>query len=540
MNSSKKIIYLFLYLLVILTITDLSFAQAKIAILYSEMSEKYATNDTKNVLEEITAWELFLMQNNFGYRVIYDSDIDSGLEGDFDILILPGVEYISTTQFDVLKEFLNADGSIISSGSKLLFVENGVNDDSNIRLLLGLNKVESISFDHQSFYHSIISNHLNHFDVNDDIVIQLSKKSLFCEENQNEYHASGFLISPLELNQTKTAIVYGRKSLGKFVWTGFGMNDVIGGSTDFKQYQNYLLDVIKWMDVESDVYLNLNFTNKLKPAVLTVELNNALEPELIDVLVQNNFSPNLIVNPKQEISKEIIKKFKDEAIILDLTLLQEADSDSKSLSKIINIFNQEFEVSVSNIILESTVAKKMDYELLNDCGIKNVFINSTELEISNKFINNIYVTGFNRNKFYSGKNNIISFVCLKPQINCDNNFEDELFAKLSSIKPEELKFSSINDVSNWIKLKSNVSVKITNNSENKMDIMVTNNNNVDVTNFDIYFKTNFATMSESLKILLNNKQVEYYFKPNIGLFKIELNQIEANSNLKISISIYDE
>lgn len=85
------------------------------------------------------------------------------------------------------------------------------------------------------------------------------------------------------------------------------MNDVIGGSTDFKQYQNYLLDVIKWMDVESDVYLNLNFTNKLKPAVLTVELNNALEPELIDVLVQNNFSPNLIVNPKQEISKEIVK-----------------------------------------------------------------------------------------------------------------------------------------------------------------------------------------------------------------------------------------
>jgi len=348
------------------------------------------------------------------------------------------------------------------------------------------------------------------------------------------------LVSPLELNQTKTAVVYGRKSLGKFVWTGFGMNDVIGGSTDFKQYQNYLLDVIKWMDVESDVYLNLNFTNKLKPAVLTVELNNALEPELIDVLVQNNFSPNLIVNPKQEISKEIVKKFKDEAIILDLTLLQEADSDSKSLSKIINIFNQEFEVSVSNIILESTVAEKNDYELLKDYGIKNVFINSTELEIGNKFISNIYVTGFNQNKFYSGKNNIISFVNLKPQINCDNNFEDELFAKLSSIQSEKLKFSTINDVSNWIKQKSNLNVKITNNIENKMDILVTNNNNVDVTNIDIYFKTNFAAMSESLKILSNNKPVEYYFKPNIGLFKIELNKIEANSNLKISISIFDE
>ena len=88
------------------TISSLSTAQVKIAVLYSKLSEQHSPNNSQNIIEEITSWELFLMQNKIPYKVIYDDDLESGIEDEFDILILPSVELISKTEMEELKKFL--------------------------------------------------------------------------------------------------------------------------------------------------------------------------------------------------------------------------------------------------------------------------------------------------------------------------------------------------------------------------------------------------------------------------------------------------
>ena len=524
------------------SISVFSIAQTKIAMLYSELSEKNLTTNQTWVLEEITTWELFLMQSNIAYEVIYDDDIDFGLEHEFDILILPSVEIISTKQFDVLKGFLISGKSIICADSKLQFVENSFDDFSNLKNLFDLGKIATVPIDQQSFLHTISLNNFDNLTANRDMVVQISNKNscLIIDENQNKYQLAGNLLSKDEFNLNQSSIIYGTKSSSKFVWTGFGMNDIIGGNEDINQFQEFLLGVIGWMDLEHDVYLNLEFNKGLKPSIFTLVLNNALESELIDVLNQNNFNPNLIVDPKLITSKEIISKFNSESIILDLASLTEIESDLKTLNQIISNFNDEFGVSICTIIIEDSLVNKIDFTSFKDLGIKNILILSTGNENKIRFVNDIFVLDFNRNRFYSYENNNVRYVYVTPQNNCDNNYEDELFAKLSRIHPDELNFSNFNEISKWVKLKTNLFAQINAYSENQIDVLITNKNLFNLENLEIYFNPGINLNSDRLRVYSNTEPIDYVYQRNIGLFKINLNQLNANSSKKISISIIDE
>lgn len=542
MKNSSKIIHLFLFVIIFSSISVFSVAKTKVAMLYSELSEKNLTTNQTWVLEEITAWELFMMQSNIAYEVIYDNDIDFGIEDEFDILILPSVEIISQKQFDVLKGFLISGKSIICADSKLQFAENSIDDFSNLKNLFDLGKITSVPVHQQSFIHTVTSNHFNKLTANRDMVLQISNKNscLVIDDNQIKYELAGYILSEDEFNFNKSSIIYGTISSGKFVWTGFGINDIIGGNEDINQFQEFILDVIGWMDLERDVYLDVEFNKGLKPAIFTVVLNNALESELIDVLNQNNFNPNLIVDPKQITSKEIIGKFNSESIILDLTTLAEIESDLKTFSQVISNFNAEFGVTICTIIIENSLVNKIDFTSFRDLGIKNILILSNENEDKIRFASDIFVSGFNRNRFYSYKNGNVRYVYVTPQNNCDINFEDELFANLSRIHPEELRFSNFNEISKWVKLKTNLFAQIKDYNENQIDVLITNKNLFDLENLEIYFNPGINLNSDRLRVFSNTEPIDYIYQRNIGLFKINLNQLNANSSKKISITIIDE
>ena len=296
-------------------------------------------------MDVITSWELFLMQERIPYSVIYDDDLESGIDEEYDILILPSINFISFVQMEVLQKFLVSGNSIISSGSKLIFQENIINEYLNLKTLLGLKNIETVSSESMSYFHSLLPNHLNHFNIDDELVLQISNKNqgLICDMIENKVAPAGYYLDKSSYDSSNSSIVYGSNGKGKFLFTGFDLNDVIGGKEDLAAFKKLVLNTISWMDKEPDTYIDVFYDSISSPLIVTLQYNNALESELIDVLQKNEMRPNLIVNSDLEVSKEILTKFAFDEIIFDLS--GTANYTSNSVIELIQSFNRDYGVN---------------------------------------------------------------------------------------------------------------------------------------------------------------------------------------------------
>ncbi|MFZ1280441.1 MAG: hypothetical protein WAR59_06380, partial [Ignavibacteriaceae bacterium] len=179
-SSFKFILFVFIFLY------NFSLAQDKIAIFYSTILENQFGLDSKKSLEEITSWELFLMQNKIPYEVIYDDDLETGIENEFEILILPSIQKINLTQYESLKNFLNAGNSILSIGSKLYEIDNLSSNFINLENLFDIKNISVNQTEDLNCIHTISSNHLNHFKNFDQNTIQISNLNELMVFNQVE------------------------------------------------------------------------------------------------------------------------------------------------------------------------------------------------------------------------------------------------------------------------------------------------------------------------------------------------------------------
>lgn len=511
-------------------------SQPRIAILYSELTEKIDYSNSNKIIDVITAWELFLMQENIPYAVIYDDDLESGIEDDFDILILPSVKYISDNQFEELQKFLGNGGSIISSGSKLFFRQNGLNEYQNLESLFGLSNLEAIPSDNISFLHSIIPNHLNQFKLDGEIVLQITNKNqaLFCDVIKNNTSAYGYIFNNKEANANKSSLIYGTVGTGRFLWTGFDINDVIGGSEDLWEFKRLILNSLNWMDKKTDIYIE-NFTESLSsPVIVNLQYNNALEPELIDVLQKNNIKPNLIVNSDQRVLKEIINNFSSDEIILDLS--QNNLLTPSAASVLIDNFNKEYSVSLSTIIVQKQFLKNIDLNLIQTAGINKVLYIEQVPGIP-KYINKDFLSipfvNFGSDPTSS---NVINFLNYNPKVDCEVNAEDELLEKINQLKSQQFNFITLNELAKWWNVRERITYEIKIISDTEMELLVTNKSSVVINGLNIFLNITNKIDRKTLTISLNNSLLEYYFDNTSGAVVIRLDKIPPSSLSKIKIN----
>lgn len=536
LKSIEKIFFVLFILSAFLFPQGIIVSQPRIAILYSELTEKIDYSNSNKIIDVITAWELFLMQENIPYAVIYDDDLESGIEDDFDILILPSVKYISDNQFEELQKFLGNGGSIISSGSKLFFRQNGLNEYQNLESLFGLSNLEATPSDNISFLHSIIPNHLNQFKLDGEIVLQITNKNqaLFCDVIKNNTSAYGYIFNNKEANANKSSLIYGTVGTGRFLWTGFDINDVIGGSEDLWEFKRLILNSLNWMDKKTDIYIE-NFTESLSsPVIVNLQYNNALEPELIDVLQKNNIKPNLIVNSDQRVLKEIINNFSSDEIILDLS--QNNLLTPSAASVLIDNFNKEYSVSLSTIIVQKQFLKNIDLNLIQTAGINKVLYIEQVPGIP-KYINKDFLSipfvNFGSDPTSS---NVINFLNYNPKVDCEVNAEDELLEKINQLKSQQFNFITLNELAKWWNVRERITYEIKIISDTEMELLVTNKSSVVINGLNIFLNITNKIDRKTLTISLNNSLLEYYFDNTSGAVVIRLDKIPPSSLSKIKIN----
>ena len=514
---------------------DLIFNQPKIAILYSGLTEKYNNANSVSVIEVITTWELFLMQDKIPYKVIYDEDLESGIDDKFDILILPSVNVISNDEKEELRKFLAVGKSIICSGSKLLFQENNFNEYQNLKTLFGLSNVESVSSESICYLHSIVPNHLNQFSLESKSILQISTKSqpLFVDVIENQISACGYLFSENNFDSKKSSIIYGMVGNGKFLWTGFDLPDVIGGQADLKAFKSLILNSISWMDNKPDTYIT-NFSDSLSsPVIMTLQYNNALESELIDVLQKNNINPHLIISPNQIVSKEMLSKFSGDAIILDLS--QNNTLTSNNVKELTDNFNRDYEVSLTSILIAKQFLDSIDLNSIQSIGIDKILYNERVPGLP-KFVNNdLLIIPFVKSDAIPGSGDAVNFLNYNPKINCEVNPEGELLEKINQIKSQQYNFTSLASLKKWWRVREKITSEIKNISDSEIELWVSNKSSVAVSNLNVFLNYVGIIDRKTLTISLNNSLLDYSIDNNSDAIVITLENIRPISVNKIKI-----
>jgi hypothetical protein len=505
-------------------------AQPKIAILYSELTEKIDHSNPSKVIDAITAWELYLMQDKIPYSVIYDDDLEAGIDDEFDILILPSVNFISNEQMEELQNFLASGKSIISTGSKLFYQENILDEYQNLETLFGLSNIKVMDSDNLSFSHSLIPNNLNQFRMYDDLILQITNKNqvLLCE-GVNNNQSCGYIFNDNNFNSDKSSIIFGTVGTGRFLWAGFDLGDVIGGNSDLNTFKKLISDAIKWMDNQPDVYI-ANFNEVLSsPVVVTLQYNNALELELIDMLQKNNIRPNLIVTPDQKVSKEILSKFSNDEIILEL-------SGDNTLNELIENFNRDYEVSLSSILVDKKILGNTEFNSLQSTGINKILHREQAPGLPNFLNKELLLIPYAISGNIPSSNNVVNFLNYNPKINCDINTEDELLGKINQIKSLQYNFITLTELEKWWKLKERISCEIKYISDSEIEIWLTKKNAISIRNLNVFFNSVQTIDRKSLTISLNNSLLEYYFDNASGAIVIKLENIIYNALNKIKIN----
>lgn len=176
MNIQKKISF---FIILILFVSVELKAQTRIAVLYSEFSQKTFYADTNNYLDEFTAWEIFLMQNKIKYKVIYDGDLDSDLADDFDILILPRYNIQSTEKYSVIKNFLLSGKSVLSVNSFNSTLSSS--NTNELRDLFGITLKNEIFNNKLSFTQTIFASPINSFKSQASFLVSAKGKNQYVD-----------------------------------------------------------------------------------------------------------------------------------------------------------------------------------------------------------------------------------------------------------------------------------------------------------------------------------------------------------------------
>lgn len=538
MKSLKKIFSAKAVLLIIIFLSESIVSQSNIAILYPGYTES-KLDDPKKVFDDITSWELFLMENKISYKVIYDEDIESGIEDDFDILILPSVDYISEQEFVELTNFITSGNSIINAGSKLYTFDGYNNDLNNLERLFSLSDIRFLDDKSKNYLHTLDLNTLNGFNSEDAGMIQISGRNnlLVAPLDNNNFNSCGSIIISND-NVLYSSIIFGIEQNSKFLWTGFGINDLIGGKQDNDYFKKLILNSIKWMDNEKDAFAKLEFEGNNNPLLLFIEMNNALEPELLDAINKNGISFHLIVNPNIDLGDSLKNKVISSNIILDLSSLSMKAQDEDLLRSKISKFEDKYSLKINSVLINSELHSKEYFNFFSQLEIRNIFVNSNLNGIPEIVGNDQIVIPISK-KTKENLSTVFNSIYYIPEFNCKANAEDSLLILLNNFAKAQNIFCSIEEFRNWWLTKSNLRVHSLKKNENGIEIVVSNNSTTDLINPKLYLDSFNESDYKNISVLSNGALLQHSFNNKNGLIEIELGEMFAKSYKKIIVKIIE-
>jgi hypothetical protein len=520
LNTQTKISALIITL-ILFTSIELN-AHNRIAVLYSDYSQKTFFTNTNSYLDEFTAWEIFLMQYKINYKVIYDEDLVTGLEDDFDILVLPRYNVQSIEKYLVIKNFLLAGKSILSANA---FNSALMNSNTNeLKDLFGIMLKNQVLNKRLGFTQTIFQSPINSFKNYSDFLVAVKSENQCVDLGRYNYSTAGYILNA-DNNSEISSIVYGKNNSGKFVFIGFGLTDLIGGSEEYHNFEQFLLDSIKWLDIEVSAFPYLTINKKEQIKLLLMQYNNAFNKDFADVLILNSFNPHIVISEISQLDKSLLNKVPEEQIILDLRSTIQYNKNNSNIIDYLRSFESLNNITVQSVFISSDFDPSQITQL-KEYGIKN-FILFNEKVSGTQLTNDgsLFLTVGSASRTYF--NEPVEVVYYIPKIDCNTDVENNFLKDLKNKVNDRTVFTNLTVLRNKLNLEREIKVSVQNNQS--IEITVRNDNPVELKDIILYVNINdFNVVSDKRKSFLN-----YSVDSGNGMKKIFINEILPRSEEKI-------
>ncbi len=131
--------------------------EPRVALLVSEQAKGISTLESSRVRDAVYYWEVFLLGLQLPYVTVNDSEVGKGISHkDYDLLIMPAGDALSSRQRKSILKFVDRGGSVIASGSLGRLDERGRTvDDSFFSELLGAELVTRVPDQPFGLLHSV-------------------------------------------------------------------------------------------------------------------------------------------------------------------------------------------------------------------------------------------------------------------------------------------------------------------------------------------------------------------------------------------------
>lgn len=239
------------FLLVFLATTVISvFPQKKLALHFSNATNKI---ESAKLLEKITYWELFLINNKINYDVIYDKDIESGISHKkYHTVMFPYTKVVSQDEYVSIEKYMEKGGNLIAFG-EFCFYEQGINTKSFERLeyLFGILYSGYIQQKQMSLLAEFKSQFPLTKDIANQLPVQVSAKSspVYVEIISSKSKSLSKVKSDNASNKIeKSLIVLNTIDNSKAAWFSFDPLEVISSKEDVKKIEKIIINTINWFE----------------------------------------------------------------------------------------------------------------------------------------------------------------------------------------------------------------------------------------------------------------------------------------------------
>jgi hypothetical protein len=251
-HSNKSQIIIYGIALLILTFNStlyaqIDFDQAKIGIAFSENTWKEIHSSDQNYYF-IQAWELFLLDRKIAYSVFTDDELDNFDFEDMDILILPGVEYLSDDAVTNLKEFINSGKSVFIFGNIGTYKTTARKRLNNVcEDLIGLDPIELTSSTLSNPSIEIFSNNPFTYGFDSQDYNLPSGQEVFYIQKNSETTSLGNYGNEYSNGQLTSAISYGTVGSSRFVWMGFQISQIEDKIKPNSNFESLILNSLNFL-----------------------------------------------------------------------------------------------------------------------------------------------------------------------------------------------------------------------------------------------------------------------------------------------------
>lgn len=540
----------------------------KVALLMSEEDSFISTEFEEQILEQITAWEIMLMNNNINYEVITVDQLDHLHSGKFDCLIIATNLFLEEDEWTSLQEYAIEFGKLfISASIQINTGNNYLTNRDAIQKLTGLSNISLVTNSNQNF--SQVLNGMNQFTQD----IEPGKRILLSgdQEVYSLVHSSSSknALGYLELNSQSTGIIerqqsalyYGSHEKSKFIWFGFNYNHIIGGEEDRKAFVKLILNSIDWLKGKQYTAIGQWPDQKKSAFVFSPLINGRIDltEKLLSVLEDYKLTADFLITENA---------VKDPALLQELSpygnfglYLTNPNEDKKKIINLIsalkNITSKEIEYIGTNNILPIVEMKK---ELI-ESGIKIVVLDSyqktrvpffldaekkllivpaTYTRMSDKIIvpsllsdlgsyDNIYLDGINH--------------WILDADFCEDKTESEIRNYLSNLANWEEHFNQSNyattsiDIYEWILKRDKISIRVKKTDADNYEIEVKNKNNTPVENLVIFISDKIIKNEPTLYEYNKISSLNYEYDKFENKLKILIELLKSYESRRIKISL---